>query len=168
MAEGQYSGGARFAARCLKGGVDPERDEKPEPNRDPRTALALNWESAAKIGAGLLLAIALVTTLPALMRSDKPAPLEPDVGLPQAAPVAPPSHPGPDPAALARRAKAKRLARRRAAEKRRVARRRAQQRRHRAGNPGHDAGAVAPQPVVAASATAPPPPTRESFGIEQP
>lgn len=151
-----------------QGGVDPERDEKPE-RRDPRTALALNWESAAKIGAGLLLAIALLTTLPALMRSDKPAPLEPDVGLPQTAPVAPLEPPGPDPAARARRAKAKRPAARRAAEKRRAAKRRAQQRRrHRGGNPGNDAGAAAPQPAAAASVAAPPPPTRESFGFEQP
>jgi hypothetical protein len=152
--------------------VDPERDDQPEPSRDPRSALALNWESAAKIGAALLLAIAVVTTLPALMRSDKPAPLEPDVGLPQAAPVAPPTPPGPDRAALARRAKAKRLAGRRAAERRRAAKRRAAkrraQRRRRGANPGPDAAAATPQPAAAVSAPAPPPPTRESFGFEQP
>jgi hypothetical protein len=147
--------------------VDPERDDKPEPSRDPRSGLALNWESAAKIGAALLLAIAVITTLPALMRSDRPAPLEPDVGLPQAAPVAPATPPGPDRAAPARRAKAKRLAGRRVAEKRRAEKRQAQ-RRHRGANPGHEADAATPQPGAAVSAPAPPPPTRESFGFEQP
>ena len=152
--------------------MDPERDEKPEPSRGPRSALALNWESAAKIGAALLLAIAVITTLPALMRSDRPAPLEPDVGLPQAA-VAPRTPPGPDPAALARRKKAKRLAGRRAAEKRRAAKlraaqRRARQGRHRGAKPGRDADAATPQPAAAVSAPAAPPPTREKFGFEQP
>jgi outer membrane biosynthesis protein TonB len=57
----------------------------------------IRWDSVAKIGAGVLLAVAIATSLPSLLGSDQPEPLEPDVGLPLAAPpppappVAPPS-----------------------------------------------------------------------------
>lgn len=146
--------------------MDPEPDELPDPRREPRGGLALNWESAAKIGAGLLLAIALLSTLPALMRSDKPAPLEPDVGLPQAAPVQPAAPAGPDPAALARRAKAKRLAARGAAEKRQAAERRARRRRSRHRRHA-DTGPAQPAPVASAGAI-PPSGEREKFGFETP
>jgi outer membrane biosynthesis protein TonB len=55
----------------------------------------IRWDSVAKIGAGVLLAVAIATSLPSLLGSEKPKPLEPDVGLPQAAlpPPAPPAAP---------------------------------------------------------------------------
>lgn len=58
----------------------------------------IRWDSVAKIGAGALLAVAIATSLPSLLGSDQPKPLEPDVGLPQAAlPPPGPVVPGPPP-----------------------------------------------------------------------
>jgi protein TonB len=60
----------------------------------------IRWDSVAKIGAGVLLAVAIATTVPSLVDSEKPEPLDPDVGLPQAAIPAPvpPAPPPPKPA----------------------------------------------------------------------
>ncbi|MDX6617064.1 MAG: hypothetical protein QOD60_2155 [Solirubrobacterales bacterium] len=58
----------------------------------------IRWDSVAKIGAGILLAVAIATSLPSLLGSDKPKPLAPDVGLPQASlPPPPPLVPPPAP-----------------------------------------------------------------------
>jgi outer membrane biosynthesis protein TonB len=54
----------------------------------------IRWDSVAKIGAGLLLAVAIATSLPSLLGSAQPKPLEPDVGLPQAV-LPPPASPIP-------------------------------------------------------------------------
>jgi outer membrane biosynthesis protein TonB len=55
----------------------------------------IRWDSVAKIGAGVLLAVAIATSLPSLLDSEQPKPLEPDVGLPQVAlpPPVPPVAP---------------------------------------------------------------------------
>jgi hypothetical protein len=64
-----------------------------------RNRLTLNWESAAKLAAAALLAVALLTGLPGLLRNgERPAPLPADVGLPQAPPPASPTAPAPAPA----------------------------------------------------------------------
>ena len=56
----------------------------------------IRWDSVAKIAAGALLAVAIATTVPSLLGSEEPEPLDPDVGLPQAAiPPPPPSAPPP-------------------------------------------------------------------------
>jgi hypothetical protein len=57
----------------------------------------IRWDSVAKIAAGALLAIAIATTAPSLLGSDDPEPLDPDVGLPQAAIPPPPPAPPPAP-----------------------------------------------------------------------
>ena len=67
----------------------------------------IRWDSVAKLGAGALLAVAIATSLPSLLDSEQPKPLEPDVGLPQAAlpPPALPVVPPPPPQKRRKRAK---------------------------------------------------------------
>jgi hypothetical protein len=125
----------------------------------------VNRETAAKLAAGALVAIALVVSLPALMKSEQPAPLPADVGLPQApAPVpAPPL--GPDPAAARQAAKpaaAQRRAARRKAERRRKRESRRRERKKR------DDRAPETGAPVASTGYAAPSGTYEDFGFEQP
>lgn len=119
----------------------------------------IRWESVAKVGAGLLLAVAIATSLPSLLTSEQPKPLEPDVGLPQAAlpPPAPPTPPKPKP-------KPKRRPKHRT---------RPQPHRHR---DRPDASSPAPSVPVAAPVVSGPPPVvpgpppvaHENFGFERP
>ncbi|MFN2612199.1 MAG: hypothetical protein ABR536_02385 [Solirubrobacterales bacterium] len=134
-----------------------------QPGSGPRGRLVLNWESAAKIGAGLLLAIALLSSLPALMRSNKPPPLESDVGLPQAAP--PPPAPVVSGQAAPARGEAK--PRHRVAGKRRTPPPPEPPHRGRRRQWEGRAEPAAPQPIPVASAPGPPP-APEDFGFERP
>jgi hypothetical protein len=123
----------------------------------------VNRETAAKLGAGLLVAIALAFSLPALMKSEQPEPLPPDVGLPQA-PAPPPAPPPPDPLAAQKAAKRAAAARRRAAREK--ARRQAARKRKR--RKQREEPAAAPAPAASGSYAVSPAGTREDFGFERP
>jgi hypothetical protein len=114
----------------------------------------IRWDSVAKIGAGILLAVAIATSLPSLLGSAQPKPLEPDVGLPQAA-LPPPAPPVPPPSAKPK--------------KRRPHRKPARRHRHRPRHkpkPSHGSGSA---PLVAvAPAHAVPLGSAEGFGFERP
>ena len=125
----------------------------------------IRWEAAGKLGAGLLLAIAIVASLPSLFATEKPKTLPPDVGVPQAAvvPAAPAPAPPPPRAPNHPRHERTTPSKRRSPEPTR-------RHRHKRGRmplPGGVASsaapivASAPAPVIHAGA-------RESFGFEQP
>jgi hypothetical protein len=112
----------------------------------------IRWESVGKIAAGLLLAVAIVISVPSLLSSDQPEPLPPDVGLPQAAtPVAvPPPPPPPKPKPKRKRTPARKPKHDRPVEP-----------------PKEEETTPAPAgPIVAA--LPPPPGTYEDFGFERP
>jgi hypothetical protein len=115
----------------------------------------IRWDSVAKIGACGLLAVAIATSLPSLLGSDQPKPLEPDVGLPQAAlppPVAPAPQPAPEPVKPKKQKPRKKPARRHL---------------HRHEQKRDEAPSTAP---IVAMGVAPIPPSGsvEDFGFERP
>jgi hypothetical protein len=111
----------------------------------------IRWDSVAKIGAGVLVAVALATSLPSLLGSEKPKPLDSDVGLPQAAlpPSAPPVPPPPAPKKPKRKPKP---------PKRPPKHRRRQKK---------PAGSAIP-PIISAAAPIAPAGSAENFGFERP
>jgi periplasmic protein TonB len=115
----------------------------------------IRWDSVAKVGAGVLLAVAIATSLPSLLSSEQPKPLEPDVGLPQAAlpPPAPPRLPSPPKPKPKRNPKPKR---------------RPKPKPHRQRD-RQDATTPAPSvPVAAPVAPGPAPGSYQDFGFERP
>jgi outer membrane biosynthesis protein TonB len=114
----------------------------------------IRWDSVAKIGAGVLLAVAIATSLPSLLGSDQPKPLEPDVGLPQAA-LPPPAPVVPAPAPKPVKQK----------------RHKAQKKPPRRRRPRHkpkSSEVSGPAPVFGATAPALPSGSVEDFGFERP
>lgn len=121
----------------------------------------IRWETAAKIAAGLLLAVAIVVSAPSLLGGSEPAPLPADVGLPQ--PPAPvPSSVAVPPPKPPKPPKAKRRHR-----KDRKPRRAHRERRRHGASPAPRLPAQAP-PVVAAVHAPPPAASHEDFGFERP
>lgn len=113
----------------------------------------IRWESVGKIAAGLLLAVAIVVSVPSLLGGDEPEPLPADVGLPQAAPPPPVAAAPPPP--LPRR-KPKR------------ARKPKRDRPARPPEQEDDTSPAPAAPIVAALPPPPPPGTYEDFGFERP
>jgi hypothetical protein len=135
----------------IAGGENP----RAAPQRDMRR-FVVNRETAAKLAAVALVAIALVVSLPALMESEQPAPLPPDVGLPQAPAPLPAPSPAPKPAAPRRAAKP------------RKEHHMGRKRRHHEHHEHHQHAAEAPAAPAAPPVYVPPSGTREDFGFEQP
>jgi outer membrane biosynthesis protein TonB len=119
----------------------------------------IRWEAVGKLAAGLLLAVAIVVSAPSLLGGEKPAPLPPDVGLPQAAP---PVAVAPEPPPTKPRPK------RKPKRKPKPARKPKRDRPAQPPEPEDDPSPASAAPIVAALPPPSPPGTYEDFGFERP
>ncbi len=135
--------------------------------------LQIRWQSVGRAAAIAAAVIAGIVSLPALLGSDRPPPVPPDVGL-RPAPVAsaPPPAPGPDPAPPAA-PKREPGVHHRLVKRRHRPHPRPHRGRPRPAHHGHSRPPqTAPPPVTAPTYVPPvysyvPPPPRSEFGIER-